>query len=124
MPLTISFYNRKKIVRDFKNGNRSYVQIWIIWLLEVLYHQVFAEVGRSGGNFGWGVRIGNYLVTLVSVRLFLCNAIESVNKKKNGEEIGAWNRSYLYIISFVMIWEFGCGIYYFCQLLTGRGYGF
>ena len=47
IPIVVLIYNRKKIVKDYRDGNRAYIQIWMIWILEIMYHQLLTEVGRT-----------------------------------------------------------------------------
>lgn len=122
IPIIVYIHNRKKIGKDYRDGNRAYVQIWMIWVLEIVYHQLLTEVGRSGGNFGWGVRIGNYLVMIVSVRLFWQNALQAKQNKLNGMTLRKKDILYLSTVGFLLIWEFGCGIYYFLHILVGGSY--
>lgn len=122
IPLLILLYNRRKVISDYKNGNRLFVQVWVIWAFELLYHLIFAESGRSGGNFGWGVRIGNYLVAVLCVRLFWCNVLQYMEKKKSGLAIMFHEKLYLLAIAGALLWELACGLLYFVWLLTGRHY--
>lgn len=122
IPIIVFIYNRKKIAKDYRDGNRAYIQIWMIWFFEIIYHQLLAEVGRSGGNFGWGLKIANYLVMIVSVRLFWQNALQAKQNKLNGMMLRKKDILYLGTIGFLLIWEFGWGIYYFLYLLVGGNY--
>lgn len=122
IPLTVFIYNGKKIISDHRSGNTAYVQIWILWAIEVAYHFLLSEKGRSGGNFGWGVRIGNFLVAVVSFRLFWQNVLTMHEIKKQEGGLSKIDVIYGYIIGFLLVWEFIWGIYYYVHILTGARY--
>ena len=122
LPVIIFLYNRKKVVSEYKKGNRAYVQIMVLWVIEWLYGRIFTEEGRTGGNFGWGVRMANYLVVAVCVRLFWINLLDVLQKRKDGQALTKAECIYVIGIGAVLLWEMVCGSFYFLWLLTGRSY--
>ena len=124
VPLLIFIFNRKGIQRDYLNGNRSYYQVVLLWAIEILYHFTLTEVGREGGNFGWGARIGNYMLMIQSVRYFCIDIKKAWIKKKRGWIIQKHEKVYLGMVGILLLWQFSCGIYYYCLLMTGVYYYF
>lgn len=98
------------------------MQIWMIWVLELIYYLLFKEVGRVGDNFIWGIRMANYLIMIVSIRLFWQNVLQAKQKNLNGRILQKKDILYLATIGFLLIWELSCGIYYFVHLLVGSEY--
>ena len=122
IPLLVFLFNRKKIQKDYREGNRSYYQVALLWAIEIMYHFFLTEVGRKGGNLGWGARIGNYLLLLFSLRLFCLNINHIWKKRKEGLVIQKYEMVYLIGVGFMFLWQLGDGIYYYGHLLSGGTY--
>lgn len=124
IPLIIYFFNRTTIKTEYKNGNRSYYQVLLLWAIEILMHFSLTEIGRNGGNFGWGARIGNFLLMVFSMRLFWLNIKHAWQARGRGSAIRTIERIYLWSVGILLTWQLGCGLYYYYLLMTGKDYLF
>ena len=121
-PLIILSYNLRRIDRKENRTERRQVrQIIMLWLFEWLYASCLNETGnRAGaGNFGWGIRIGNFMVFAVAVRMFAQNCCALWKKHKDGEEIENADKLYVAIIALCWAWQLFCGLRYFRSLVLG-----
>ena len=124
-PLVILSYNLRRIDREENRQERRQVrQIITLWLFEWLYSSCLNETGnRAGaGNFGWGIRIANFMVFLAAFRMFAQNCTVLWNKKKAGEKIENADRLYMAIITLCWLWQLFCGLRYFRSLVLGGNY--
>ena len=122
IPIIVLLYNRRMIIENYRKGDRLYFQILGLWLFEVIYHLLLTEVGRSGGNFGWGVRIGNFFLAVISLKMFCNNLMVAIETVNAGEKVAKKDLVYICLTGFLFIWQFGCGIWYYIHLLLGGSF--
>ncbi len=124
-PLIILSYNMRRLDRPENRVERRQVnQIIVLWLTEWLYATLLNETGnRAGaGNFGWGIRIGNFMVFTVAYRMFAHNCAVLWKKHKAGEKIENADKLYMMIIILCWAWQLFCGLRYFRSLVMGGNY--
>ena len=122
LPVIIFLFNRKKVISEYKNGNRAYVQIIAMWLFNLLYTKMFVEIEKKKKNIGWGVRLANYIVVIIYLRLFWINLLDLRKKIKEGQTVTTAERVYAIGVGAVLAWEMICGLFYFFWVLIGQGY--
>lgn len=124
-PLIILSYNLRRIDSPrCRVEQRQVRQIITLWLLEWLYSSCLNETGKraGAGNFGWGIRIANFVVFATAVRMFLRNVAVLWEKHKNGEKIENADILYTCMIALCWAWQLFCGLRYFRSLVLGGNY--
>ena len=124
-PLVILSYNLRRIDRPENRWERRQLrQVIMLWLFEWLYSTCLNETGnRAGaGNFGWGIRIANFVVFMTAYRLLARNVAVLWERHKKGETIERADLLYSAIIILCWAWQLFCGLRYFRSLLLGGYY--
>ena len=124
-PMIVLCYNMRRLDRKENRRERRQVrQVIMLWLLEWLYSSCLNETGnRAGaGNFGWGIRIANFVVFATAVRMFAHNCAVLWKKHKAGEEIENTDKLYMAVILLLWAWQLFCGLRYFRSLVLGGNY--
>ena len=114
-PIFVLLFNIKGL-KDIK-----YSFLWLVFLVSYVEGRIFGETGiREGhGNFGWGRKMGVYLVFIISIAKFLENFKdpEFMNEKQGLRKFYFIGGSVLLAMHFV------CTMYYMANLFMGYKYG-
>lgn len=124
-PLIVLSYNLRRLDRSGNRTERRQVrQVIVLWIFEWLYASCLNETGnRAGaGNFGWGIRIANFVVFATVYRMFAQNCAVQWRKHKRGEKAEHADILYMVIIILCWSWQLFCGIRYFNSLVHGGVY--
>lgn len=114
-PLLILFLNFRELLRD-----NLYRFAWVMWLFGFLEVFLFTEAGNRAkdSNFFWGYSMAIFFVNLVSMYKLL-----EMSKSEDGIYKYPVVRKGVTVAGTVCLaYQVWCGIYFFCQLLTGISY--
>lgn len=114
-PLLVLSFSIKELKKDW-----LYRFTWVMWLFGFLEVFLFTETGgrAKDSNFFWSYSVAVFFVNLISMYRLL-------EKEKNMRErsVKKWIRLPLITAGVLcMFYQVGCGIFFFCQLLTGKSY--
>lgn len=114
-PVFILLFTWKDLIKD-----KLYGFVWVMWLFSLVEVFFFTEAGNRAkdGNFLWGYSIGIFFVSLMAFVKYL--------EKIQGKE-GLFEKKCLKLVfgiagGTLFLYQTGCGIYFFSQLLQGMTY--
>lgn len=114
-PLLILFLNFKDLLKD-----NLYGFTWVMWLFGFLEVFLFTEAGNRAkdSNFFWGYSMAIFFANLISMHKLL-----QMSKCEEGIYKNPIVRKCFTVVGTICLaYQVWCGIYFFCQLLTGRSY--
>lgn len=114
-PLLILAFTWKDLKKDglYRFG-------WLMWLFGFLQVFLFTETGNRAkdSNFFWG-----YSMAIFFANVFAMGKLLEINQYRNGIFAKEWVRKGAVLAGVLCLsYQAWCGIYFFCQLLTGRTY--
>lgn len=114
-PLFILLFTLKDLIKD-----KLYGFVWMMWFFSLLEVYFFTEAGKRAkdANFLWGYAIGIFFITLMALVKYL---------QKMKAQDGIWNIKYIkkgFLVAggLLFVYQVGCGIYFFSQLMQGITY--
>lgn len=115
LPLLVLFFTLKDLKTDW-----LYRFTWLMWLFGFLEVFLFAETGgrAKDSNFFWSYSMAVFLVNLTA----MCKLAEK-GKEMKERPAKKWIRiPFLAAGVLCMSYQVWCGVFFFCQLLTGKSY--
>ncbi len=114
-PLLVLVFTLKDLVKDKKYGFT-----WLMWLFGFLEIFLFTEAGNRAkdSNFFWGYSMAIFFVNLTA----MCKLLEKSKCREGIFKSPVIRYAFSVGGALCLAYQVWCGIYFFCQLLTGRSY--
>lgn len=114
-PLFVLVFTLKDVVKD-----RIYRFVWLMWLFGFLEVFFFTEAGNRAkdSNFFWGYSMAIFFVNIVA----MCKLLWKTKCSEGIFKYPLIRYAFACGGSICLAYQVWCGIYFFCQLLTGISY--
>lgn len=114
-PLFVLFFTFKDLLKD-----RNYRLVWLMWLFGFLEVFLFTEAGNRAkdSNFFWGYSMAIFFVNVMA----MCKLLEKTKSEEGNFKYPAIRYIFSGGGALCLAYQVWCGVYFFCQLLTGVSY--